>query len=225
MSATELEIATAHGPVEGLLLQPGETLALHVFAHGAGAGMRHAFMEFAATAMARRGIATLRYEFPYMAAGRSMPDRAPVLVDTVRAAVETAREHAEGSPMFAGGKSLGGRMTSTAAAETPLPGIRGLIFHGFPLHRPGNPSDARADHLDDVHLPMLFLQGTRDRLASLPRISRVCDRLGTRASLHVVHEADHGFGVPKRAGRSEQDVHAELADSVARWMTGAIEAS
>ena len=175
-------------------------------------------MEAASHALAARRIATLRYEFPYMTAGRRMPDRQGTLVETVRAAAGAAREIAPGLPLFAGGKSMGGRMTSTAAAEQTLAGVQGIVFHGFPLHRPGDDSDARADHLVNVTLPMLFLQGTRDRLAELDRVRRVCERLGPRATLHVVEGADHGFSVLKRSGRTDTGVQEEMADTVAWWI-------
>ncbi len=215
---TELEIQVGDMFVGGLLLRPPMATALYLFAHGAGAGMGHPFMEAASHALAARRIATLRYEFPYMTAGRRMPDRQGTLVETVRAASATALELAPELPLFAGGKSMGGRMTSTAAAEDPVPGIRGIAFFGFPLHRPGDESDARADHLANVALPMLFLQGTRDRLAELERVRRVCERLQDRATLHMVEGADHGFSVLKRSGRTDTGVQEEMADALARWI-------
>ncbi|MCL7927613.1 MAG: dienelactone hydrolase family protein [marine benthic group bacterium] len=202
-----------------IFLRPSGAKALLVFAHGAGAGMQHPFMESVARELADRRIATWRFEFPYMAAGRKRPDRAAVLVDSVRGAVRDAGVTAPDLPLFAGGKSLGGRMTSTAAAEAPLPGVQGIVFLGFPLHRPGDDSDARADHLSRVEVPMLFLQGTRDRLAEIDRIRRVCAALGPRSALHVVDGADHGFSVPKRSGRTDERVREELADAVAEWIT------
>lgn len=214
---TELEIQVGGIALGGLLLRPPAATALYLFAHGAGAGMRHPFMEAASHALAASGVATLRYEFPYMEAGRRMPDRQGILVDTVRSAVATAIRIAPELPLFAGGKSMGGRMTSTAAAEAPLADVRGIVFYGFPLHRPGDESDARADHLAEVALPMLFLQGTRDRLAELVRIRRVCERLGSRATLHLVEGADHGFAVLRRSGRTDADVLLEMAAVVARW--------
>ncbi|MCL7977557.1 MAG: dienelactone hydrolase family protein [marine benthic group bacterium] len=202
-----------------IFLRPSGAKALLVFAHGAGAGMQHPFMESVARELADRRIATWRFEFPYMAAGRKRPDRAAVLVDSVRGAVRDAGVTAPDLPLFAGGKSLGGRMTSTAAAEAPLPGVQGIVFLGFPLHRPGDDSNERADHLSRVEVPMLFLQGTRDRLAEIDRIRRVCAGLGPRSALHVVDGADHGFSVPKRSGRTDERVREELADAVAEWIT------
>ena len=216
---TELEIQVGDMFVGGLLRRPPMTTAMYLFAHGAGAGMRHPFMEAASRALAERRIATLRYEFPYMAAGRRMPDRQSTLVDTVRAAARAALDLAPELPLFAGGKSMGGRMTSAAASEDPVSGIRGIAFYGFPLHRPGDESDARADHLVDIPLPMLFLQGTRDRLADLERVRGVCDRLGSRATLQVVEGADHGFSVLKRSGRTDAGVQEEMADAVTGWIS------
>ncbi|MFW6088191.1 MAG: alpha/beta family hydrolase [Gemmatimonadota bacterium] len=208
------------GNVSALLREPPEAAALLVLGHGAGAGMRHRFMEEIAAALAARRIATLRYQFPYMEAGRRAPDRAPRLVATVRAAVEAATGLAgtKDLPVFAGGKSMGGRMTSTAASEGPLGGVRGLVFFGFPLHPAGKPSTGRGDHLAGVGLPMLFLQGTRDRLAELDLLRPVLDGLDPGPTLHVVDDANHGFHVPKRTGRTDADVIEELADVSARWM-------
>jgi uncharacterized protein len=207
---------------ETIRVRPADATALIVLAHGAGAGMRHVFMETMAGALAERRIATLRYEFSYMAAGRKRPDTAAVLEETVRAAVE--RAVAEGLPTFAGGKSMGGRMTSRAQAVAALPGVRGLVLVGFPLHRPGDASDERAEHLAGVTVPMLFLQGTRDQLAELSRMKRVVGRLGRgggggggggRARMHVVEGADHGFAV---RGRKAAEVMAELADVIAGFV-------
>lgn len=207
------------GPVSALLLKPQAARWLLALAHGAGAGMEHPFLEALARRLAGQGVATLRYQFPYMESGRGWPpDRPPLLVATVRAAVRRARELADGLPVFAGGKSLGGRMTSTAAAEGGLDGVRGLVFVGFPLHTAKNPGTKRAEHLARVEPPMLFLQGTRDKLADLGLLRPVVDGLGDRASLHVVEGADHGFSVLKRSGRSEDEVLDELADVTAGWM-------
>ena len=218
IGAADVVIPVREASVGGLLLRPPGTWALYLFAHGAGAGMRHPFMEAAAQALAARGIATLRYEFPYMAAGRQRPDPRGTLIDTVRAAAAVALKLRPGVPLFVGGKSMGGRMTSTAAAEEPLAGVRGIVLYGFPLHRPGDESDARADHLLDVALPMLFLQGTRDRLAELDRVRHMCSTLGPRGTLRVIEGADHGFSVLKRSGRTEVEVQDEMADAVAGWM-------
>jgi predicted alpha/beta-hydrolase family hydrolase len=179
--------------------------------------MRHRFMEGIAEALANHGIGSFRYQFPYAEGGRRRPDRAPVLTTTVRAAVAVAREILPDMPLLAGGKSMGGRMTSTAQAESSLPGIRGLVFFGFPLHRPGDPSDARADHLQGVDVPMLFVQGTRDRLAEMERMERTVARLGDGAVMHVVQDGDHGFDVPKRTGLSTEDVYDDMAAAVRRW--------
>lgn len=205
------------GPVSGLLTLPDEARVLYVLAHGAGAGMRHRFMEAIAAALAERGIASLRYQFPYTEAGARRPDPPAVLEATVRAAVSAAAEAAPGLPLIAGGKSMGGRMTSGAAARRPLPGVAGLVFLGFPLHRPKQPSEDRAAHLSQVTVPMLFLQGTRDELADLGLITGVCARLGSLATLHVVEGADHGFEVLKRSGRTDAEVLEELADTVVTW--------
>ena len=171
-----------------------------MLAHGAGAGMRHAFMEGVSERLAGGGIATLRFQFPYLEQGRRAPDPPRVLTAAVRAAVDAAAQAAPGLPLFAGGKSLGGRMTSTAAAQQPLPGVRGLVFLGFPLHQPGKPGRARADHLRDVALPMLFVQGTRDTLADLGELRPMLDGLGGRATLHVVEGGDHSFHVLNAPG-------------------------
>jgi predicted alpha/beta-hydrolase family hydrolase len=183
--------------------------------------MRHAFMEAAAAALTRHGVGTLRFEFPYAAAGARRPDPLPVLIETVVAAAAEARRLAGGLPLLAGGKSMGGRMTSRAAAEDRLADVRGLVFLGFPLHPAGRPGVERADHLASVAQPMLFLQGTRDALADLALLRPVCDRLGPRARLHVIDGADHGFHVPKRSGRSDADVLDELAAEVARFGSAA----
>lgn len=206
------------GSVSGLLMKPDDAASLLVFAHGAGAGMGHPFMETVALALAERGVATLRYQFPYMEAGRRAPDRSPRLLATVRAAVVVAGQLAGALPVFAGGKSMGGRMTSMAAAEQELPGVRGLIFFGFPLHGADKtPSNERGAHLADVGLPMLFLQGTRDRLADLSLLRPLVAEIRPAAALHVVDSADHGFHVLKRSRRTDQDVIDELAEATARW--------
>jgi predicted alpha/beta-hydrolase family hydrolase len=204
------------GRVPGILIRPDDAWLLYVLAHGAGAGMRHRFMESVARALAGRGIATLRYEFPYMTAGGRRPDPPPVLHATVRAAVSEAARIAPDLALVAGGKSLGGRMTSGAAAREPLSGVRGLVFLGFPLHPSKAPGESRAEHLGTVTVPMLFLQGTRDELADLGLITAVCRRLAN-ATLHVVEGADHSFEVLKRSGRTEAEVLEELAGAIERW--------
>ena len=203
--------------VSVILVRPPDAVSLFVFAHGAGAGMRHPFMEALTRALADRRVATFRYQFPYMEAGRRAPNSRPVLLATVRAAVETAREVAGDLPMTAGGKSMGGRMTSLAAAEQPLPGVRGLVFVGFPLHAAGRPPGERGRHLADIAIPMLFLQGTRDKLADLEHLTPVCAPLAPRAKLHVVEGGDHSFHVLKRSGRTDEGVFDELADTIAAW--------
>jgi predicted alpha/beta-hydrolase family hydrolase len=204
--------------VGGVLVLPRNAVALLVLAHGAGAGMRHTFMEAISAELAGRGIATLRFNFPYMEAQvggrRRPPDRAPRLIATLRAAVAAARLKAGDLPLFAGGKSMGGRMTSLAASESTLDGVRGIVFIGFPLHPAGRPSSQRGEHLADVAAPMLFLQGTRDKLADLALLEPVCRKLGTKATLHIVDGADHSFHVLKRSGRSDSDVITELGASV-----------
>jgi predicted alpha/beta-hydrolase family hydrolase len=204
--------------VSGLLQSPARVRACYVLAHGAGAGMNHPFMTAVAAGLAQRGIASLRYQFPYMERGGKRPDLPRIAHAAVRAAVAAAKTLAPRLPLLAGGKSFGGRMTSTAAAESPLDRVRGLVFLGFPLHPPGRPGAARAAHLDRVTVPMLFLQGTRDTLAALDLMRPVCDHLGARATLHVVEGADHSFGVLKRSGRTNADVIAELAATIAAWI-------
>ena len=202
----------------GLLIAPSGARACFVFAHGAGAGMTHPFMAAMAEGLAVRGIATLRYNFPYMEAGSKRPDTPKVAQAAVRAAVAEAAERVPGIALFAGGKSFGGRMTSQAQAAQPLPGVKGLVFVGFPLHPAGKPSIERAAHLDQVEVPMLFLQGTRDELAALDLLGPVVDRLGSLATLETFTEADHSFHVPARTGRKDAEVRAALLDTAARWM-------
>ncbi len=217
MSAPEaLAVAVGERRVSAILVRPPGASALLVLGHGAGAGMTHPFLEGMAAALAARGIATLRYQFPYLEAGSRRPDPRPVLMATVRAVVAAGAGRAGGLPLLAGGKSMGGRMTSLAAAEAPLPAVRGIVFLGFPLHPAGRPGEARARsaHLASVPLPLLFLQGTRDRLAELALVRPLCAGLGARAELHEIPDADHSFHVPKRSGRSESDVLAELAGAV-----------
>jgi predicted alpha/beta-hydrolase family hydrolase len=191
----------------------------YVLAHGAGAGMRHPFLDAIAQALFDRGVATLRYEFPYMEAHRNRPDPPAVAVARVKEAVQRARAEWPGLPLVAGGKSFGGRMTSTAQAGEPLEAVRGLAFLGFPLHPPGKPSVTRAEHLFHLQVPMLFLQGSRDEFAQLELITGICEKLGSRATLHLIDDADHSFKVPKRSGRMAEQVMAELADQIAEFGT------
>jgi uncharacterized protein len=213
----EIVVGDRIGRVSGLLLRPPEPWAGYVLAHGAGAGMAHPFMESMARALLARGMATLRYQFPYTEAGGRRPDPPGVLLATVRAAVARARQLMPDVRLFAGGKSMGGRMTSNAAAERPLDDVAGLIFLGFPLHRPKRPAIDRAEHLARVTVPMLFLQGTRDDLAELELIREVTAGLSPRATIHVVEGADHSFAVLKRSGRTGTEVLEELADTIAAW--------
>lgn len=201
------------------MICPPDARALYVLAHGAGAGMRHPFMTAIAEALEERGIGTFRYEFPYMRERRGRPDPPAVAAAAVREAVVAAAKAAPGLPLLAGGKSFGGRMTSTAQAQEPLPGVVGLVFLGFPLHPPKAPGDKRAAHLSDVRIPMLFLQGTRDDLADLTLMKPLCRSLGKHATLHVVDGADHSFKVLKRSGRTDAEAMIELADTIASWST------
>jgi predicted alpha/beta-hydrolase family hydrolase len=205
--------------VSGLLVMPQDARALYVLAHGAGAGMTHPFLATMATLLADRGIATLRYQFAYMEKGSRRPDPPKVAEATVRAAVTEAAKQAPRLPLFAGGKSFGGRMTSQAEAHGAL-GVKGLSFLGFPLHPPGAPADTRGEHLTQVKVPMLFLQGTRDEFADLSPLKPLAKRLGKRATLHLIDDANHSFRVPATTGRKEADVMAELADTLAKWFDG-----
>ena len=203
--------------VSGLLQRPTKARCCYVLAHGAGAGMNHPFMAVVADELAERGIATLRYQFPYMEQGGRRPDPPTLAQATVRAAVAKAAKLASGVPLIAGGKSFGGRMTSQAQASAPLDGVRGLVFLGFPLHAVGKPSNDRAKHLADVKVPMLFLQGTRDSLADLAMLKPVVKGLGKRATLCLFDEADHSFHVPARTGRKDAEVRGEVLDALAKW--------
>jgi predicted alpha/beta-hydrolase family hydrolase len=209
---------SATAPVSALLIEPPQARACYVFAHGAGAGMAHASMETIATGLAGRGIATLRYQFPYMEKGSKRPDSPAVAHAAVRAAVSEAARFCPKLPLIAGGKSFGGRMTSQAQAIDALPGVCGLAFFGFPLHPAGKPSSDRAKHLADIRIPMLFLQGTRDALAELDLLEPVVKRLGKPATLHLVKEADHSFHVLARSGRNDREVMAEVLDAFAAWV-------
>jgi hypothetical protein len=212
-------------PVDTLLVRPPHARALYVLAHGAGAPMRHAFMEAIAHDLAARGVATLRYNFPYAQRGRRAPDRPVVLEGTVRAAIAHAHSQHPDLPLFAGGKSMGGRMTSQALAAEPDVQVRGIVFLGFPLHGAGKPPDTkRAEHLARVNAPMLFVQGTRDSLARLDLITSVVAELGELAELHVVDDGDHGFHVRKSSGRDDAGARAEIADALVAWMERQIEA-
>lgn len=213
----KLPVPEAATEVSARLLRPSGGRSLLLLAHGAGAGMRHPFLEGLAARLAERGLATLRYQFPYMERGERRPDPPARLVGTAVAAAALAREVAPELPLLAGGKSLGGRMISTAAAEGRLAGVRGLVFFGFPLHPAGRPGTARAVHLERVNLPMLFLQGTRDALADLALLAPICGGLARRARLHVVEGADHGFHVLKRSGRTDAEALDELADATSAW--------
>jgi predicted alpha/beta-hydrolase family hydrolase len=212
----DLQVEVEGGSVSAVLIRSPDSWLLYVLAHGAGAGMRHNFLESISAALGARGVATMRYQFPYMEAGGRRPDSPATAEATVRAAVLKAADLAPDLPLIAGGKSFGGRMTSSAAASS-LPGVRGLAFLGFPLHPPGRPGTRRADHLVRVELPMLFLQGTRDQFAQTDLITGVCQRLGGRATLHPVEGGDHSFGVPKSSGRSPASVLDELADAIVQW--------
>ena len=211
-----IEVSAAER-VSALVLAPPSARACYVLAHGAGAGMKHPFMSAIADGLATRGIATLRYQFPYMERGSKRPDAPPLAHATVRAAVAEAARQFPSLALVAGGKSFGGRMTSQAQASAPLPGVRGLALLGFPLHPAKQPSIARAAHLAKVDVPMLFLQGTRDELADLALLRPLVDGLGERAALHTLEHADHSFHVPARSGRKDADVLAQLLDVLATW--------
>jgi uncharacterized protein len=204
--------------VSSLLLVPRNAVACYVMAHGAGAGMTHPFMTAVAEGLGDRRIATLRYEFPYMQQGSRRPDRPAVAQATVRAAVKAAFQMVPALPLFAGGKSFGGRMTSQAQAEDPLPNVRGLIFLGFPLHPAKRPSAVRAQHLADVQIPMLFLQGTRDALAEMALLGPTIAGLGALATLAPIDGADHSFHVLARSGRTDAQALAEVLDALAAWI-------
>jgi predicted alpha/beta-hydrolase family hydrolase len=212
----DLRITVEHsGEVSAFLLRPENAQALLLLAHGAGAGMRHPFLESLSRDLAELGVATLRYQFPYMEQRRKIPDPPTVLTATVRAAVATAAEHAGELPLLAGGKSMGGRMTSLAASQQPLRYVRGLVFVGFPLHPPNRPGTERAEHLKRVSVPMLFLQGTRDQFAHLDLLRPMCEALGSRAKLHLFDGADHSFHVLKSSGTTDANVMKELVETIA----------
>ena len=210
-----LAVDAAHR-VSALLIAPPRAHACYVLAHGAGAGMTHPSMEAVAIELGERGIATLRYQFPYMEQGSKRPDPPALCHATIRAAVAKAGELK--LPLIAGGRSFGGRMTSQAEAKSALSGVRGLAFLGFPLHPAGKPSDDRAEHLFDVKIPMLFLQGTRDALAELSLLRPLVERLGKRARLKLFEDADHSFHVPAKTGRKDAEVRSEMLDTLAAWI-------
>ena len=209
--------------VSGLLLRPANAHSLLVLGHGAGGGMNHPFLVALARRLADGGMATFRYQFPYMEEGKRRPDYGPILQATVRSAVATAYDLAGGLPLLAGGKSMGGRMASLAAARESLPGVCGLVFVGFPLHPAGKPGTERAEHLKDVGRPMLFLQGTRDRLAGLDLLRPVIRELGASAHLHVVEGGDHSFNMLERSGRSQDDALDELTAATTSWAAKVVE--
>jgi predicted alpha/beta-hydrolase family hydrolase len=204
------------------MLNPSHARACYVLAHGAGAGMNHTFMAAVATELARRDIATLRYQFPYMERGTKRPDPPQLAQATVRAAATAALDLLPNCPLVAGGKSFGGRMTSQAQAKTPLKGVCGLAFLGFPLHPAGRPSQDRGAHLFEVQIPMLFLQGSRDNLASLDQLEPLCKKLGRRANLNLFVDADHSFHVPARTGRTDAQVVTQMIDAFVAWFDGEI---
>lgn len=211
-------VATS-GDVSALFLKPADARATLVLAHGAGAGMKHAFMQETAVRLADSGVATFRFQFPYMEQKKNRPDPPGILIATVRSAVACAHEIEPALPLFAGGKSLGGRMTSTAASKDALPHVRGIIFFGFPLHAPNKPSNERAAHLYQVAVPMLFLQGTRDALADLSLLTPVCRELGSRATLQIFEGADHSFHVLKSSMMTNDVILDELADATVEWIS------
>jgi predicted alpha/beta-hydrolase family hydrolase len=219
METSELSIAIeGHAAVSAILRVPAKATACYVMAHGAGAGMHHPFMVAIAEGLLARRVSTLLYQFPYMERGSKRVDAPALAHVAVRAAVAEAHRQAPKLPLFAGGKSFGGRMTSQAQAEEPLPGVQGLAFVGFPLHPAKKPSDSRADHLSGIGIPMLFLQGTRDALAEPPLMQGVLERLGEQATFVPVGDADHSFHVLKRSGRTDEAVLAGLLDALATWM-------
>jgi predicted alpha/beta-hydrolase family hydrolase len=219
MSTSALKIGIeGHGSVSGLWQAPAKAKACLVVAHGAGAGIKHKAMTAIADGLAERGIAVLRYQFPYMERGSKRVDSPKIAHATVRAAVAEAGERAKKLPLFAGGKSFGGRMTSQAQALEPLPGVKGLVFFGFPLHAAGGPSIERAEHLYEVEVPMLFLQGTRDALAEPALIRQVTKKIGKGATLALFDDADHSFHVPAKTGREDADVLAEILDAAVAWI-------
>ena len=213
------------GEVNGILILPDKPKFLLLFAHGAGAGMKHPFMEKVSANLAEENIGTLRYNFPYTEKKIKRPDPAPILMQTVRSAVEAAKKYAGDIPLYAGGKSMGGRMTSMAASKEQLNEIKGIIFFGFPLHAPGKPSDERGEHLFNVSVPMLFLQGTRDKLADLKLLKPIVKKLKNKATLHTIEGADHSFHLLKSSGRNDEDVLKEIVKKVGEWENGIMQLS
>lgn len=211
-------VSETTGVMSGLLLKPEHAVSLLVFAHGAGAGMRHRFIEDLSQKLAGLGVATMRYQFPYMEKRVKRPDSESVLIATVQAALIAAEKYSDGLPIFAGGKSMGGRMTSLTLAKAPMDKLHGLIFFGFPLHAPGTPSAERGKHLADVQVPMLFIQGSRDALADLKLLKPLCAQLDGRAELFVVEGGDHSLHMAKRSGRTDDEVLDEVAAKTSSWM-------
>lgn len=211
-------VSETTGVMSGLLLKPEHAVSLLVFAHGAGAGMRHRFIEDLSQKLAGLGVATMRYQFPYMEKRVKRPDSEGVLIATVQAALIAAEKYSDGLPIFAGGKSMGGRMTSLTLAKAPMDKLHGLIFFGFPLHAPGAPSAERGKHLADVQVPMLFIQGSRDALADLKLLKPLCAQLNGRAELFVVEGGDHSLHMAKRSGRTDDEVLDEVAAKTSSWM-------
>ncbi len=205
------------GEVSGIITLPEQPSYLFVFAHGAGAGMNHPFMEKMSDYLANEGIGTLRYNFPYSEKKGKSPDPAPILMETIRSAYNAAKEYAKDIPLLAGGKSMGGRMTSMAASKENMAGVKGIVFVGFPLHAMGKPSIERADHLFSVKVPMLFLQGTKDKLADLNLLKPIVSKLENKAYLYIIEGADHSFHLPKSSGRNDEDVMKELAGKIKEW--------
>jgi predicted alpha/beta-hydrolase family hydrolase len=214
----KIKVSTAIGSVSALYYSHAKAKQILIFAHGAGAGMKNKFMEQASLCLAEHGIATLRFNFPYMENGKKVPDTKPVCTAAIKAAVEKAHKMNPKLPVFAGGKSFGGRMTSTAASEGLIPNVKGIIFFGFPLHAPGNPSNDRAEHLYKVEIPMLFLQGSRDALAALDLLKPVLKKIGKKAELFIVDGGDHSFHCLKEYGLKDSDAIEKLCKEVKRWM-------
>jgi len=215
---SQLDVA-GRSPVSTLLLRPEGAKLLYVLGHGAGAGMRHPFMETMARLLAERSVATYRYQFPYMQAKRRSPDPPKILEATVRAAIDSATGLADGIPIVAGGKSMGGRIASHVAAHDSPASLRGLVFLGYPLHAPKKPATKRGEHLSQIQKPMLFVQGTRDDLADLDLLRPIVSKIGNLATMHVVEGGDHSFKVLKRSGRTQESVMNEVADAISRWAT------